>query len=353
VHRSRLSLLLIVLPLTAAACGRRDALITAEPEWRAAETVTPVRQAGPPSGEQALPPANNGVLAPGAADKLVPNGAPPLVKLIDAGAAPRSDLGYALTKGATQKVAMAMDMAMGMKAQGQTLPAQSVPRLTLTLESTVADRNAAGEARTDFRVTGGAVEPSGATQEEMARVLLPHLQSMKGAGIVYWMSPRGRVHDTKVDLPAGMSAVAQQLLGGMSQSLESMPTPLPSEPVGVGARWQVISRVASSGLDLLQSSVYTLKSREGGRARIEDTLVQLSASDTVHTPQMPAGMVAKVKAFSSTGQGNAQIDVKSAVPESRTQALKTALTLAVAGGGAGAGDESTVDTTATVQFSRP
>jgi hypothetical protein len=138
----------------------------------------------------------------------------------------------------------------------------------------------------------------------------------------------------------------------MSQSFESMVTPLPSEPVGVGARWQVITRISSGGADLLQSTIYTLKSRDGSRARLEETVVQLSASDTIHAPQMPAGMAAKVKAFSSTGQGTAQLDLKSVTPESGTLSLKTSMTIAVAGAGVDASDESTVDTTTNVQIGR-
>jgi hypothetical protein len=353
VHRSRLSVLLFVLPLAAtAACGQRDVSITAEPARRALEDATPIRPGAPPAPEQGLPRASSGVLPPGAADKVLPLGAQPLVKLLEPGAAPRADLSYALTKGSTQRMSMAMDMSMGLKAQGQALPQQALPRMTMVFDTAAAERNPAGEFRIDSRLSNVAVEPNGGQQEQMARALRPQVESMKGLGMAYWVSAKGNVRDVKLDMPASMPPAAQQLLSGMSQSFESMVTPLPVEPVGVGARWQVIMRTSSGGADLLQAAVYTLKSRDGSRAMLDVSLVQLSASDTIHGPQMPAGMSAKVKAFSSSGQGSTQVDLKSVAPEGGSLALKTSMTITVAGAGA-AGEESTVETTTNVQIGRP
>jgi hypothetical protein len=132
-----------------------------------------------------------------------------------------------------------------------------------------------------------------------------------------------------------------------------MVTPLPAEPVGLGARWQVISRTATGGADLLQSAIYTLKSRDGGRATLEVKLIQLAASDTIHSPQMPAGMSAKVKSFSSGGSGTTQVDLKSVAPEGGAMTLKTTMDIGVQGAGPGTTDDSTVETTTAVTITRP
>jgi hypothetical protein len=161
------------------------------------------------------------------------------------------------------------------------------------------------------------------------------------------------VHDAKLDIPSSVPAAAQQIMSGMSQSVESMVTPLPQEAVGVGARWQVVSRLATGGADILQSAIYTLKSRSGNRATLDISLVQLAASDTIHTPQMPAGMNAKIKGFSSSGTGTTQMDLKSIAPENGTMTLKTAMDIGVQGAGASSADDSSVETTTTVTLGRP
>jgi hypothetical protein len=347
VRRSPLSaLFFLALPL--AACTTLDASLVPEPDRWISEEAKP--GANP---EVAIPRPANGVLPAGAADNVLKKGHPPIVKLLEPGAEPRSDLSYGLSKGTSQKMAMAMDMMVGVKTKGQSMPQTPMPRMTMTFDTGVTDRNAAGEFKIDSRLVATSVDPSGAQQEQMAKALRPQIEGMKGLGMVYWVSAKGYVHDVKLDVPASVPASAQQIMSGMSQSFESMVTPLPAEPVGIGARWQVVSRVATGGADILQSAIYTLKARSGPRATLELTMVQLAADDTIHTPQMPAGMNAKVRGFTSGGTGTSQMDLKTVAPESGTMTIKTGMDITVQGAGAGAGEDSTVETTTTVQVSRP
>ena len=78
----------------------------------------------------------------------------------------------------------------------------------------------------------------------------------------------------------------------MSQSFESMTAPLPDEPIGLGARWEVITRVANGGADLVQDATYTLKARDGDKASLGVVVVQLAARDTVQAPGLPPGVTA-------------------------------------------------------------
>ena len=336
-----------------AACSSRhvDALaIAPEPERPVVPDRPAPRQGNP---EIPLPKPASGVLPAGAADAVLRPGSPPIVRLLEGGAEPRTDLSYAFVKGAAQKMAMGMDMAVGIKTKAGSAPQMPMPRMTMTFDTVPADKNASGEFRIDSRLVGVSVDPNGAQQEQMARALRPAIEAMKGLGMAYWVTPKGHVHDVKLDIPASVPAAAQQIMSGMSQSFESMVTPLPQEPVGVGGRWQVVSRLNSGGADILQSAIYTLRSAERARAGLDVTIVQLAASDTIRTAQMPAGMSAKVKSWSSGGSGNTQVDLKSAAPEGGTMTLKTAMEITVQGAGAGAADESAVETTTTVQVTRP
>lgn len=349
--RPRLALLLLALPI--AACGRRDVPITAEPGSLVPVLTAEPAPGGPASPEQILPRSTNGVLPPGAADKIMPIGAQPVVKLLEPGAAPRSDLSYALVKGTSNKMRMSLDMTMSVKAGGQSAPQMPIPRMTMTFDTTHADKNPAGEFKVDAVLSSVGIEPNGGQQEQMANALRPQLEAMKGLAMSYWVSPKGQARDVKLTMPPNIPPAAKQLLNGMSQSFESMVTPLPAEAVGVGARWSVVSRTANGGADLLQAAVYTLKARTGNRATLDVGIVQLAANDTIHGPQMPANMSAKVKAFHSSGAGSSQIDLKSISPEAGTMTLKTGMDLAVQGAGPDSGGTSTVETTTTVQIARP
>jgi hypothetical protein len=351
VRRTLLSAVVLVLPL--AACASRADPISPEPprSFEVEQAPAPAPRAG--GSEVSLPATPNGVLPPGAADKVLAQGAAPIVKVLESGAEPRNDLSYTLTKGTLPKLAMVTDMAVTITSKGQSLPQMPMPRMTLTFDINAADKNAAGEFKIESRLSATSVDPNGGQQEQMARALRPQIEAMKGLGMTYWVSPKGHIHDVKLDIPQSVPPAAQQIMGGMSQSFESMMTPLPADPVGVGARWQVINRMTSGGADLLQSAIYTLKARSGPSATVGIALTRLAASDTIHTAQMPAGMNAKVKSFSSSSSGTMKLDMKSVAPEGGSMAEKTVMTIAVQGAGANPGDESTVETTTTQQFTRP
>jgi hypothetical protein len=322
-------------------------LITAEPPVET--TPAPLAQQG--DAEVPIPRPSNGVLPSGAADKVLPVGSPPIVRLLEPGAEPRADLSYAFVKGATQRMGMGSDMAAGMKTRQGAIPQTPMPHMTMLLDTTDAEKNAMGEHRMDLRLTSVSVDPNGAQQEQMARALKPQTDAMKGLGVSYWVSPKGMVRDVKIDMPSTIPPAAQALMAGLSESFESIVVPLPAGAVGVGARWQVVTRVSRGGADLIQSSIYTLKARSGSRASLEFTVVHLAGNDLIHTPQMPPAMNAKLKSFSSSGSGSTSLDLRSVVPDSANMTIRSAMTLSVQA--AADTEESTVETTTSVQTTRP
>lgn len=325
---------------------------TSAPESVKAKAPPPSpASAGGAAKEIALPRTKNGVLSPGAANKVLRIGGPPIMKLLDAGAEPRSDLSYALNKGSTQKLRMTMDMVMGMKMGSQALPPTTIPTMTMLLDMTTTDKNPSGEWRIESKLTQVTINPKGGQQEQFAAAMRPQIETMEGLGMGYWINAKGRVRDVNIDVPKSVPDAAQQMLQGMNQSFESMVAPLPSEPVGLGARWQVVSRMASSGADLLQSAVYKLKSRDGAKVTLDVTLLQLAANDTIKPPGMPPEISAQVRSFNSGGSGTSQIDTQHVAPEVGSMTLKTTMNISMRG--AGPNDESSVETETKVQISRP
>jgi hypothetical protein len=222
----------------------------------------------------------------------------------------------------------------------------------MTLDGSAGETNAAGEWKILASLVDISIDGKGPQAEQMAAAMRPQIESMKGLAINYWLSPKGRVRDVKVELPKGFPPAAQALVAGLNQSFESMVAPLPVEPVGLGAKWQVLSRMAASGADLLQSATYTLKARDGAHATLDMTTTQLAASETIKSLGAPGAAVTRVKSFSSGGTGTTKIDTTSVVPESGTTTMKTGMTIAVSQGG-DPGEESSVETRTSVTLSRP
>jgi hypothetical protein len=167
------------------------------------------------------------------------------------------------------------------------------------------------------------------------------------------MTAKGRVHDLKLKLPPGVPPTAEQAMTGLSQSFELMAVPFPNEPVGEGARWQVVSRVVNSGTDVLQFATYTLKSRNGRNAAVDIEIAQLASTSSIRQPGMPAGMTATLRKFKSTGTGTSRIDTASAAPLGSQVRVRSTMDIDVAGGPKGEGGKSKVDMTMAVELFRP
>jgi hypothetical protein len=301
-------------------------------------------------GEIKVPASKNGIVGTGVADRILKNGARPMTRLVEQGEEPRTAMAYEFSKGSARPLAIALDTTLGLTAPGKTMPPTSVPRMTMTLGLDVAEKNGAGDWRIDAKLSDVAVTARTPVEEQIATAMRTQLAGVKGMQMGYWITPHGHVHDAKVDLPSSFPAQAQQVMQGMNQSFETMVAPLPEEPIGVGAKWQVVSRLANSGADLLQFATFTLKAREGSRMVLDVAIQQLAANDKIEVPGL-AGVSATLKKFGSNGSGSTDIDTKDPAPDKGNVTVKSKMEMEIAQGGAS--QSMAVDTNLTVTFSRP
>ena len=161
----------------------------------------------------------------GADDKLT-------VKVIEPGAEPRAVRKYAFAANKVDKRIFTISQSVTQSAGGQTTPAQE---LTLKIH---------------MDLTTKSVKPAGATIEaKVTKVELPGgppqasqmLASLNGLSGSFDVSPRGEVGEISFAAgPQMKNQLAESILGGLSQGLQLLLTPLPSVPVGVGAKWELV-----------------------------------------------------------------------------------------------------------------
>jgi hypothetical protein len=360
VRRATLAAVALAIAHGAAACeapaprdhsgGAASAPASAAP--RASAAAAPLTDAAPAKASASA--ADDGLLAEGAADRVLARGQPPVVRLLDAGAEPRAPLAYAVPRGAKTSVDLALDVAMTIRMGDAAPPMTSVPRMVMTLDLSAAELEASGDAKVAAKVRRLLVEPKTPADEAIAKEMRPSLDLLKGLGMTYWLTPTGSVRDVKVALPPTAPVAAQHALASVSQSFDSMVAPLPREPIGRGARWQVVSRVTSSGADLLQEATCTLVERDGPHGTLAVEVSQRAASREVRVPGMPDGVKAILRYFRSVGSGRSEIDTRQLAPSAGKLEVATVMTLDVETGGLGAPvPPMHVDTSITVTFARP
>lgn len=319
---------------------------TAEARTEApAPTATATAQALPePPPKDGMPVATRGVLRREQADAILKLGDPPVVKLLEAGAEPRADLSFDLKAKEKQSTDMRMSIAMQVSQPGNASPAARLPEVSILLDLANGSRNKEGDVEVTGTVAKIAVIPQSDAEANAAKDIASALEPTKGLKVTYVVSSKGRARNLKVD--AGkIPPRARQLVEQLKQSFEAMSTPLPVEPIGVGARWQVINRI-QSGADVLQFTTYTLRAADKGKLELESEVVQYAAGPSF----TPEGMSAPVQIneFMSRGKGASTVLLTKVAPETSAAALKGRILMTVPQGG-----ETLVDTEVGVRFIKP
>lgn len=283
----RLSLFLVV----AAACGGSP---------KPAPSTTPV-----PDDKQAAAPAP----APAPAE-AAPAPAPPpppagpidvkvpaqqtTVKLVSPGKGKKEAIRYALKEGNKQAVELALDFSGKQDADEQT-----VPTIVLAADAETKAVGKDGTAEYTLTVTGiDARQNAGSAQIPLDkfRQVLSVLVGLQIGGTLGTNGTAGDV-TLHMDHPPPRAESALELI---RVTLPRVPT-LPTEPVGVGAKWQATTTTkVADRLDVTQTTDYELLAHKGTTWTIKGTTKVVGKDQAVEA--------AKVSDISGSGTTEATID---------------------------------------------
>jgi hypothetical protein len=239
----------------------------------------------------------------------------PEVRLLEAGSAPRRALRYRFER--QERAVMEMVMAMGMKMTVGAAGPQDValPPILMRMSIQPEPARADGSLRYAFRLDkteaqGGGLDPN---VLEAMRAELARTEGLAGEVLV---DARGFTLEADMRVPPGAGQQVKDMVEKMRQQLRQMSCPLPEEPVGQGARWEVRTHVQADLFRVEQRAVYQLRSQDGERIELGVELIQSAPRQAVQLPQAPQAR-AELLGLESKGSGSMRVDLGSLVPDSR------------------------------------
>lgn len=217
------------------------------------------------------------------------------IELVTAGGAPRSPMRRSAKPGREQRLVLVVKPHMNLKTDGVQVGDRDLPPMTLQLLARVGQVADDGTMHVAIEVTSAEFDASvgdsrsqRATERSMAM-----LRAMK---VELDISEQGIPRNVQIAVPP---RVADDLRAPVESILLLLPqlfVPIPTEPVGAGAKWTATTGIAYAGLDLKQVGEVKLVSRTAENNELEWSNEQ-AQDTTVSGGERPVDKVAT----SSTG----------------------------------------------------
>jgi len=320
-------------PKPAAETAKPDEKATAKPDEKPAEpTAAPTEKPADPNAAPTEKPADPTMAPP--ATTAPPTEAPTntgsetTTKLLEPGADPRVELKLSPTAGDKQTALMTMTMDTTMAISGQNIP-MALPPMMMGVSTTIDEVRANGDTAFTFKVESADVgEATGVMPAvvDTMKTAIGKIVGMTGASVI---DQHGVVKEAKFAVPDNAPAELTQIVDNFQRSLNQMAIPFPTEPVGIGAKWQSTTKLDQQGIKIDQVATYEVVAIDGKMVKLKFT-VQLSAPpQTMQMPQMPAGMGAKLNEMSGSGMAEATLDLSKVLPVTTTGKNTMSMNLSV------------------------
>lgn len=253
------------------------------------------------------------------------------VKLLVPGKEPRTAFRFHPKAGDKQSLEMTIKMAMGMK-MGEVDTPIKIPTMTLQMDLTVNDVSSTGDIKYESVLNEATVGEDADVLPQVAEAMKSAMTKTKGLTGTGTLSNRGENKGYDLKAPADADPQLKQTLEQWKQTFAQAATPLPEEPIGVGAKWEYKYPVKSQGMTINQAMTYELASVEGENLTIKVTLAQTASNQKVQNPALQ-GMKVDLTKLSGTGSGDLALDLAKIMPIQVTTQAHADMTMGMNAGG--------------------
>lgn len=240
---------------------------------------------------------------------------PPQVELLEVGSEPRQELRFRPPAKAKQTATMTMNMDMEMSVAGQSAPKFALPATVITMDTLVTQVDRNGDIHYKFSYSNVDVANSATLPPQTLEATRSQLKKMMGMGGSVIVDNRGYTKSAQMVIPKGLDPSMKQVTEQLSGSLDQMSSPVPKEPVGVGAKWQVTTFPRLRGAMVTQTATYQLINLKDGIATFNVWVKQrANGQSLLNRPGMPNGNKMTLKSLDAQGEGKMMAALNQILP---------------------------------------
>jgi hypothetical protein len=244
-----------------------------------------------------------------------PTTAPAKLELLDAGAAPRQELRFRPLANSQQTMTMTMGMKMEMVMGETPIPKTNLPKIVMKIDLKVGKIEPSGDINYRFNYSDISAIADKDTPPELTASIQKSMKTLVGISGDIVVGSDGRVKSQKLTLPKTIEPTLKQTLDQFTKSVEQMSTRLPSQAVGLGAKWQTVNAVTANGIQLTQTATYEVVALDARGMTVKSRIVQSAPPQNIPVPSAAAtNNKIKIDSLESTGEGTYVVRFDSLLP---------------------------------------
>lgn len=242
--------------------------------------------------------------------------AAPEISLADPGASPREPLRLAVTTGSKQPVTLELRIKVASAIGELPAPEVIMPPIRLMTTVTVTAVTESNDRHAELAIDRALVLEEPGVMPGMARAMRENISRLDGLRGFLVVSERGIVREADFDAPEDLPQELRETVEGLRQAMVQLTVPLPVEPIGDGASWTVSSgRARPDGVKIEQTTIYRLKSREGGALVLGYEGMQTGEPTVLDAPNAPEGVRVELVSLTTEGHGEATMTLDRLLPQ--------------------------------------
>lgn len=250
-----------------------------------------------------------------------------VLNLLDTGREPRRPLRYPGGPTPAEKMSLTLRLAMKMEMPGSPIPPVTMPGLRLQVD--IESARAGSGVRFDFTVSDADLTSTDNAHPSLLAEMRKGIGQLVGASGHVVVDARGFHSELSLPIPAGVGQELGEFLNSARLAIGQMVVPLPTEPIGPGAKWEAIETITQDGISVREKTYYELVALEGPRALVRTQTVQAADKQRAALPGLPDGVSAQVVSLRGSGAGEIELDLRRLVPESAHEDVATDISFVV------------------------
>lgn len=243
------------------------------------------------------------------------------IELLDTGRTPRQVLRYDVQAGSREPLAMTLSTAEWIDIPSLDRMESFGPIVTLDSDLHVERIDEDGDLLFVWTPTRCTIRALG--DEDAAEVPI----ELDGFAIRGQAEVGGVVHDVTFDEPDEATAQRRKLFEGFRMVVNELATPLPTEPIGVGARWAVARTTTQMGMRMVETSEFELLEIEGRHLLLGVKTALTAPEQTVELPATPEGLEFTLISLHGRGTSRIRLDLDQLAPTGLASRIEGAFTM--------------------------